>query len=476
MSERVYAYFLANERKNPNADLEVRSKHEGKTFARVSVPDASAIDRAIEAAVKAAPEMRDMRAFRRRRVLERVVQDLRDRYDEYAETMALEVGKPIRYARAEVDRAIDTFTLGAEEATRLTGEWLPLDVSPRGAGFQGIVRRAPLAPCSFITPFNFPLNLAAHKIAPAIAAGATFVLKPDPRTPLTALMLGEALADADLPRGAFSILPALEDGIEMFSEDERLRLLSFTGSPKVGWGLKARAGKKRVHLELGGNAACIVDEGADLDSAAEKIAIGGFHQGGQSCISVQRVLAHESLASRLKDMLLGGISEMTGGDPLDDDTVVGPLISEEHAKRVESWVREAVDAGAKALCGATRDGVFYEPTLLENPSRDAKVSREEIFGPVVVFETFSDFDEALRVVDDSRYGLQAGVFTPRLDRAFRAFDRLEVGGVVINHVPTARVDAMPYGGVKESGLGREGVRYAIEEMTERRILLLHGLD
>lgn len=387
--------------------------------------------------------------------------------------LANEAGKPIRDARGEVSRAIDTFRIASEETTRIVGEYLPLDVSPRAQGCEGIWKRVPVGVCSFISPFNFPLNLAAHKIAPAIAAGCPWILKPASLTPISALILGEILAETDLPAGAFSILPCKRDAADLFVTDDRIQLLSFTGSPDVGWAMKGRAGKKKVVLELGGNAACIMDRGADLDFAVSRIVFGAFYQSGQSCISVQRVMIHESIYEKARSMLVAAAAALKSGDPLHEDTFLGPLISEQEARRVEAWVESATTRGARVLCGGHRSGSFYEATLLEGAPDDADVSCTEIFGPVAILEPFTDFESACRRVNASRYGLQAGVFTNNLDSAFYAVNELEVGAVIINDVPAFRVDSMPYGGVKDSGLGREGVRFAMEDMTERRLAVLN---
>jgi acyl-CoA reductase-like NAD-dependent aldehyde dehydrogenase len=335
-----------------------------------------------------------------------------------------------------------------------------------------MTRRVPLGPVSLIAPFNFPLNLVAHKVAPAIAAGCPFVLKPSSRTPVGALVIGEILAETDLPAGAFSILPCDRNGARLFTEDERLKLLSFTGSPASGWDLKARAGRKRVVLELGGNAAVVVDEGTDLEDATSRILLGTFTQSGQSCISVQRVFAHESVMEDLRPLLVERTRALVAGDPKQEDTVVGPMISESEAVRLKEWIDEAVAAGAKLLCGGNRDGAMLEPTILEDVPPGLPLCAKEAFGPVAALESFRDFGAVLDRVNDSEYGLQAGVFTRDLYRMHEAWDRLEVGGVVIGDVPSWRVDHMPYGGVKNSGLGREGVRYAIEDMTELRLLVV----
>lgn len=465
-------FYLAGRSESPNADLLVLDKYRGEPVARVAVPDAATVDRAIEACCVAAGALRRLPSYARREALAHVVGRLTGERERFAAALVRETGKTIHEARTEVARAIDTFTLSMEEATRLGGEYLPLDISPRSQGLRAVTRHVPIGPCSFITPFNFPLNLAAHKVGPAIAAGCPFILKPDPRTPVTSLMLGEILAETDLPEGAFSILPVVKDGLPLLSEDERLRMLSFTGSPAVGWMLKSRAGRKKVALELGGNAACIVDDTADVSAAAARLVMGAYAQAGQSCISVQRIIAHQSILDDLREALVARIAELRMGDPMDETTTLGPMIAEQEARRVETWVQEAIEGGARVLAGGERQGAFHQPTLLENVDHAAKVSCREVFGPVSTIEPFERFDAALRLVNDSAFGLQAGVFTRDIHRAFRAFDELDVGGVVINDIPSTRVDSMPYGGVKESGLGREGVRYAIEDMTEIRVMVL----
>jgi acyl-CoA reductase-like NAD-dependent aldehyde dehydrogenase len=333
-------------------------------------------------------------------------------------------------------------------------------------------RRYPIGVCSFISPFNFPLNLAAHKVAPALAVGCPFVLKPASLTPIGALIIGETLAETDLPEGAFSILPAKRTGAALFTEDPRIKLLSFTGSPGVGWDLKAKAGKAKVVLELGGNAGCVVDADADIDDAVSRIIVGAFYQSGQSCISVHRILVHESIYERFRDRLLGETKKLKMGDPKDESVFIGPMISEKEATRLHGWIQDAVGRGAKLLCGGNLDGTMLEATLLEDVPKDATVCTEEAFGPVAVLSAFTDFDAALDEVNDSAYGLQAGIFTRDVYKIHRAWDRLEVGGVVIGDVPSWRVDHMPYGGVKDSGLGREGIRWAMEDMSEARLMVL----
>ncbi len=453
--------------------LAVLAKGEGSVFARTSIADRSAVESALAAGFAAREAARCTPAHARRDALRRVAADLSSRAEDFAKTLVAEVGKTIREARAEVARAVDTIVLASEEATRIGGRYQTLDISPRGEGLESTWKRVPIGLCSFITPFNFPLNLAAHKIGPAIAAGCPFVLKPDPRTPIATLMLGEILAGAGLPEGAFSILTITdEQARDLLVTDGRIAMLSFTGSPKVGWALRARAGTKRVTLELGGNAACIVDETADLEHAAARITFGAFAVAGQSCISVQRVLIHRSVYDRLLAMLVDRARRLVIGDPRDEKTDVGPMIGEQEAARVQDWIQEARARGARVLCGGGNRGSLHEPTLLENVPADLPLWCQEVFGPVAALRPFDSLDEAFRVANDSRFGLQAGIFTSDLERALAAWDALEVGGVIVNDVPTMRVDSMPYGGVKESGLGREGVAFAIEEMTELRSLVV----
>ena len=472
MLRETYPYYLANRPEAPNASLEVQGKYSGQVVARVAQADAEAIDRAIGQAVGAAEAMRALASFERRDVLLHCVKRFGERFDEFALALCIEAGKPIKDSRGEVTRLIDTFRTAAEEATRIHGEVMPLDISARARNYRGMWKRVPVGPCSFIAPFNFPLNLVAHKVAPAIAVGCPFILKPASRTPIGALLVGEVLAETGLPPGSFSILPCARDGAELFTTDPRLKLLSFTGSPDVGWDLKARAGKKTIVLELGGNAACIVDADWDIDDAVQRIVIGGYYQSGQSCISVQRVLVHESVYGAFRDKLVAAVRALKCGDPRDEDTFIGPIISEFDAKRIESWIRSAADNGAHVLCGGTRDGVMIAPAVVENVPKDELLWRDEVFGPVTCLKPFADFDAALAEANDSVYGLQAGVFTRDLYKAQRAWDTLDVGGVVIGDVPSWRVDHMPYGGVKDSGFGREGIRFAMEDMTELRLMVV----
>ncbi len=472
MLKESYPYYLASEPHYANTDLDVTNKYTGEVATKVAMADADTIDKAIAAAEEAQPAMAAMAPFERQAVLEQCVKRFTERADELAQALCIEAGKPIKDAKGEVSRLIDTFKIAAEESVRINGEVVNLEISARAKGYQGMTKKVPIGPCSFISPFNFPLNLAAHKVAPAIAAGCTFVLKPASRTPIGALIIGEVLAETDLPKGAFSILPCSRDGADLFTTDERLKLLSFTGSPDVGWALKAKAGKKPVVLELGGNAACVVDEDADIEDAIDRVIVGAYYQSGQSCISVQRLLMHSKIYDEFKSRYVEKVKALVSGDPSNEDTFIGPMISEGEAERLHGWIEEAKEKGATILCGGTRDGAMLEATVMENVPKDCDASAEEAFGPLSILVPFDDYDEALEEVNNSRYGLQAGVFTRDIYKANKAWDVLDVGGVVIGDVPSWRVDNMPYGGVKDSGLGREGIRYAIEDMSETRLMVI----
>ncbi|MEM9501464.1 MAG: aldehyde dehydrogenase family protein [Pseudomonadota bacterium] len=470
----TYPLYLNNKAAQPNTDLSVTDKYTGEVAFRTALATPDVIDEAIAGAVSAAEPMAKLASFEKQDVLMHCVTRFKQRFDELAYALCVEAGKPINDSEGEVTRLIDTFRIAAEEAVRNYGEVMPLDISERARGYSAMWKRVPIGPCSFISPFNFPLNLAAHKIAPAIAMGCPFVMKPASKTPLGALIMGEVLAECDvLPEGAFSILPASRDGADLFTEDERLKLLSFTGSPGVGWALKAKAGKKPVILELGGNAAVIVDQDANLDDALERVIFGAFYQSGQSCIGVQRIIIHEDVYDNFKDMLVAKTKTLIAGDPKDRATFIGPMISEGEATRLKGWIDEAVGGGASLLTGGTlTNGNMLEATLLEDVQRDAKALNEEAFGPLAILQKFSSFDEALDEVNNSKFGLQAGIFTRDLFKMYDAWDKLDVGGIVINDVPSYRVDNMPYGGVKDSGLGREGIRFAMEDMSEIRNLVV----
>jgi len=472
MSAECRPCFLANKPIRTGDVLEVRDKFSGRVFDRVARAGADHVDEAIARAVEAAPAMAALSSGDRAAVLEHCARRFDERREELALALCGEAGKPIKDSRGEVGRLIDTFRMAAGEALRIYGEFIPLDINANARGRLGVTRRFPLGPCGFITPFNFPLNLAAHKVAPALAVGCPFVLKPASATPLGALIIGEVLAETDLPPGAFSILPCSARDAGALVEDERLRLLSFTGSAEVGWDMKGRAGRKKVVLELGGNAACIVDETADLDDAVARIVIGAYYQSGQSCISVQRILAQRSVYDGLRDRLADKVAALVHGDPRNEDTFIGPMIDEGEAKRLEGWLASARARGARVLCGGRRDGAMLEAALVEGVPHDEPLWTGEAFGPVALIEPYDDFEDALRLANDSLYGLQAGVFTHDLERAMRAWEILDVGGVVVGDVPSWRVDHMPYGGVKMSGFGREGIRYSMETMTELRLMVI----
>ncbi|MEM8842459.1 MAG: aldehyde dehydrogenase family protein [Pseudomonadota bacterium] len=477
MLKEAYPYYLGSEAVHANQDLAVTDKYTGEVATRVALADPAAIDKGIAMAVDATEAMAEMPGYEKQAVLMHCVTRFQERFDDLAYALCVEAGKPINDARGEAGRLIDTFRIAAEEATRIKGELQALDISPRAKGYRGMWKRVPIGPCSFISPFNFPLNLAAHKVAPALAVGCPFVMKPASRTPLGAIIMGEVLAEVSgdkgpLPKGAFSILPCSRDGADLFTVDERLKLLSFTGSPGVGWDLKSRCGKKKIVLELGGNAAVVVDADTDLDDAVARIIFGAFYQSGQSCIGVQRILIHEDVYDAMKEKLVAKTSTLISGDPKDEKTFIGPMISEGEAKRLHDWVLEAHTNGADVLCGGNREGAMLDATLMENVDPSEKICAEEAFGPVAILSKFSTWDQALDAVNASKFGLQAGIFTRDFYKIQKAWDTLEVGGVVVGDVPSYRVDNMPYGGVKESGLGREGIVFAMEDMTEIRNLVI----
>ena len=465
--------FVGGQWIEDGSTAEIKSPYDGSRVGVVTLAGPRQIEQAIAASAGAFQVTRKLPAFERQRVLRSISAKIAERREQFARTMALEAGKPIKTARAEVDRAIFTFSVAAEESVRIGGEFLPLDLQEFTAERWGIVRRFPVGPIAAITPFNFPLNLVAHKVAPAIASGCSIVLKPAPQTPLTALLLAEVVHEAGLPAGGLNVIPTTNEDAALIVSDDRLKMLSFTGSSAVGWKLKASAGKKKVTLELGGNAAAIIHNDADLDFAAERCAVAGFAYSGQSCISVQRILVHKSAFDAFLQKFVERVKKLKPGDPLDESTDLGPLIRESDAERAVKWVQEAVVAGARLIIGGGRKGSIVEPTILTNTRAEMKVNCEEVFAPVKTVEPYEDFGDALASVNRSPYGLQAGLFTNDARLIFRAYDELEVGGLIVGDVPTFRIDHMPYGGVKDSGLGREGLRYAIEEMTEPKLLAMN---
>ncbi|GAA1788768.1 aldehyde dehydrogenase family protein [Planosporangium flavigriseum] len=473
-------FWVAGRPATGEQTFEVRHPYDGRPVASVSVPTAAQVEEAVASAQAVAAQAAALPAHSRAEALAHVSNRLAERTEEVARLITAENGKPLKWARGEVGRAVSTFRWAAEEARRWSGELQRLDTDAGASGRMAITRRFPRGPVLAIAPFNFPLNLVAHKVAPAIAVGAPVIIKPAPKTPLSTLLLGELLAECDLPAGMWSVLPLLNEETAALVADPRLPVVSFTGSGPVGWGIQRAVPHKHVTLELGGNAAAVVcpdwSSEADLDFAANRIATFANYQAGQSCISVQRVFADRSGYDRLAERIAAAVAAQRTGDPWDENTDVGPLIDEAAARRVAEWIDEAVAAGAKVLTGGTREGATVAPTVLVDVPADAKVSCEEVFGPVLVIEAVDGIDEAFAKVNASRYGLQAGVFTHDLQVAFRAHRELEVGGVVIGDVPSFRADQMPYGGVKESGVGREGVRYAMEDYTYERVLVLTGLD
>ncbi len=433
---------------------------------------AEELTEAVDHAENAVKEMRSLSRYELAKGLRKISELIDERQKEFAETIAKESAKPLIYAIGEVKRGIATFALAAGEAERFAGDVVPVDSQENGAGKFAYTKRIPRGIIYGITPFNFPLNLVAHKVAPALASKNSIIIKPSQRTPLTALLLGEVFLESGLPRSALQIVPMNTDYMDTVYKDERIAMISFTGGAGVGWDIKSKAGKKAVALELGGNAPVIIDQTADLQRSIDRTAYGAFAYSGQVCISVQRVYAHSHIYQEFTEGVVAHAKELTNGDPLEKDTKLSVMIDEDAAKRAEKWVKEAIDNGAKLLCGGTREGSFLSPTVLTGTDPEMRVVAEEAFAPIVVIEKFEHFDEAIDMANNSKYGLQAAVFTKDLVNADIAAERLEYGGVIINDVPTFRVDNMPYGGSKESGFGREGVRYAMEEMSELRIVVI----
>jgi len=450
----------------------IRAPHDGSEVGVAALAGPEEVRAALDANVASARAAREMPSHARAAALRKIADGLESARAELTRTLALEAGKPIAQATLELNRTIHVFRDAAEEATRIGGEVLPADVVPTATGRIGITRRFPLSPVVGITPFNFPILLAAHKIAPAMACGATITVKPPPQDPLTTLRLGELVKTSGYPDGGVNITPCHVEVAQILIEDPRVRVITFTGSAKAGWAIRAKAGTKRVLLELGGNAAVIIEPDADMAWASSRCAIGGFTYAGQSCISTQRIFVHESVYAKFLDDFLPRVRNLKAGDLLDEKTDIGPMIDLGAAERVESWIAEAVRGGAQIALGGKRDGVFLEPTVLLHTTADMKVNCEEVFAPLVTVTPYRSLDDAIQWTNASPYGLQAGVFTSNLKTMFRLHAELDVGAVNGNDIPGFRVDRLPYGGAKASGLGREGVRYAIEEMTEQRVLTL----
>jgi glyceraldehyde-3-phosphate dehydrogenase (NADP+) len=465
--------FLLNGQWVKTSSLElVHSPYSGDLLATVCQAEPQHIDQAIESMKHAAPDLAALPAHVKARALARIADGIAARHDEFSKTLSQEAGKPLTDARREVDRGIQTFRLAAEESTRIPGEIIPMDLTPGGEPYTATVKRFPLGPVLGITPFNFPLNLVAHKVAPCLAAGNPLVLKPAPQTPLTALLLGEVFLTTDLPPTALTVLPCSNELAERMVVHPVFQALSFTGSVNVGWMLKGKAGHKRVLLELGGNAGVIIEPDANLDTAVTRCVAGGFGYAGQTCISVQRIFVHQSQYERFLQLFVDKVRTLPIGDPALETTVVGPLINEQAAMRVATWIQEAVSHGANIHTGGSRHGSVMEATVLTNVSPTMKVCCEEVFGPVVTISPYTKLQEALDLMNDSPFGLQAGIFTNNIDAMYQAYASLEVGAVLVNEIPTFRADHMPYGGIKDSGLGREGVRYVIQELTEPKLLIV----
>jgi acyl-CoA reductase-like NAD-dependent aldehyde dehydrogenase len=452
---------------------EIQSPFDQSLVGKVHFADKVLVEKAVGAAHKAFQEAKRLSSYDRARFLRAVSDQIAKNKEGLAESIVLGAGKPIKSSRVEVDRAVSTFAIAAEEAKRMTGEIVPLDLSPQTANRWGLVRRFPLGAVAGITPFNFPLNLVAHKVAPAMASGNTVLLRPASQVSITSGLLSDIIEGTDYPAGGFNFIPCGYEAAEVLLEDDRIKKITFTGSPSIGWELKKRAYKKRVTLELGGNAAVVIEPDANLDFALPRTVLGAYAYSGQICISIQRIYLHTKIYDKFMADFLNATKKLKIGDPMDEDTDVGPMINLGAAKQTEEWVQEALENGAHLTCGGKREGSMYEPTILENVKPELRISWLEAFAPVVVVYPYKDFEEALEGVNNSIYGLQAGVFTDDLKKAFQAYEILDVGGVILNDIPTFRIDHMPYGGIKESGFGREGVKYAIEEMTELKLLAVN---
>jgi acyl-CoA reductase-like NAD-dependent aldehyde dehydrogenase len=467
----VYKIYIAGEFFETANPITVQNPYSNEVFASTYKADNNHLERAIKAAQMVQKQMAELPSFKRYEILMAIASEIGKSRQEFAELLTKESGKPIRYALGEIDRAAQTFTIAAEESKRLPGELMSLDWTKSAEGKEGIVKYFPVGIVGGITPFNFPLNLGVHKIAPAIATGCPIIVKPASPTPLSLLKLAQIIDKTELPKGAFSVLPMDRETGNMLVTDDRIKLLSFTGSPSVGWKMKREAGKKKVVLELGGNAAVIITPSADLNMAIQKNLVGGYAYSGQICIHVQRVFVQEEKFDEFVSEFKQGIQKLKYGNPLEHETEISVMIDQANADRVEEWVADAVGAGAKIICGGKKDGAYYYPTLITNTTNQMKVCSEEVFGPVVVVEKYKTMQDAVNMVNDSDFGLQAGIFTNDISEMNYAFNHLDVGGVILNDVPTFRVDHMPYGGNKDSGLGREGVKYAMMDMLEPRILV-----
>ncbi len=452
---------------------EIKSPFDGAVVAKVHFAGRAQVEQAISDAQAAFARTRKLSSYERAAALEKISSEISRRSKEIAESIVLSSGKPLKYAKGEVSRGANTFKIAAEEAKRIYGETIPLDLTPQTKKRWGIVGHFPLGVIAGITSFNFPLNLVAHKVAPALATGNAFIVRPASQVSSTTMLLSEIVAETDYPAGGFNAVPCGYEAAEPLVEDERVKMITFTGSPDIGWDIKKKAHKKMVTLELGGNAAVVIEPDANLEYAVPRAVMGGFAYSGQVCISIQRIFLHDAIYDRFMADFVAAVEKLRMGDPLDINTDIGPMINLPAAEQTEEWINEAVDNGAHIVAGGNRDGAMFEPTILTDVRPEQRISWLEVFAPVVVVYRYHDFEEALKEVNNSIYGLQAGVFTNDLNKAYQAFGRLDVAGVIINDVPTFRVDHMPYGGIKESGFGREGLRYAIQEMTEMKLLAIN---
>lgn len=472
----TFPMFLAGYWKENSHTLQVENPYDGSTVGTTFLAQPKDLELAIQSAIDVFPQLRKTPTYERAEWLHRLSAALADEREQVCEVITKECGKPVKEAATEVDRGIFVLTNAAEETKRLNGEVIPLDLMASSRDRFGIVRRFPIGPIAGISPFNFPLNLALHKVAPALATGNPIVLKPPTFAPLTMLLVANMIDQIGIPKGAVSVLPMSRETGDAMIEDDRFKLLSFTGSPTVGWKMKERAGRKPVVLELGGNAGVLIDDDADVDFAVSRIRTGAYAYAGQTCISVQRVFVHASRYGEVKDKLVAATKSLKQGDPLNPETEIGPMIDEKNALRAEEWIKEAVDDGASVLTGGTVNGTFFEPAVIENAPIESRLCSMEAFAPIVNIFPVDSFAEGIRKLNDSTFGLQAGVFTNNLERALAAYESIEAGGVIINDIPSYRIDHMPYGGVKDSGLGREGLRYAMEDMTEPRLMVVNRLD
>lgn len=469
-----YSLYVASKASQTGQWLEVKDKFSQKTFARVALADANTLEKAIQSAIDAEQAMAKLEPFQKQKILLHCVKRFGEMREELTAILIAEGGKPLKAAQAEVERLINTFQIAADAVTQIDdGRLMPLAVTAAAQGYTGMIKHVPIGAISLISPFNFPLNLTAHKIAPAIAAGCPFVLKPASLTPVSALKIAEVLAETDLPQGAFSVLPCPREQADILVTDDRFKLLSFTGSDEVGWDMKARVGRKKVTLELGGNAAVLIEPDTEIsDVLIDRLIGGAYNHAGQVCISVQRILVHENIYTDLKKKLISKIKKIKASDPNSDLTLCGPMIKEEEAKRLKKWVDKAVKKGAKVLVEGQVKGALFDPILLENVDTSLEIYKDEVFGPVAILEKYKDFEKGIATINQSRFGLQAGVYTQSLNKMMYAWNHLQVGGVIINDIPSFRVDNMPYGGVKDSGLGREGIQSAIRDMQEERLLVI----